>query len=300
MQDIDSTIEELWVNSTNEITNINAATENWKAQTLPLARIKKIMKIDEGILQEMERERLSQEATTKGETLKPPFNNGTRFMIAGEAPVLLGKACELLIKEVTARAWRHTERNRRRTLQRQDVHAAVGESEVYDFLIDIVPRMTTNQGPTPPSTFPEQHVQQTSTGTVSTVPMAAPVAVPVAGTEMATMTDAERYSLQMQQHMQQAQQAAQHDSAQAQPSHITPGYEQYYMQMQQAGMQAVAGTAMPPGTVYMQAPPQEAGAMQWASIAQPQQPQQQSQQQQPESQSGPNASNAPAPVVPGV
>ena len=41
------------------------------------------------------------------------------------------------------RAWRHTERNRRRTLQRQDLHAAVGESEVYDFLIDIVPRVTT-------------------------------------------------------------------------------------------------------------------------------------------------------------
>mmetsp|Transcript_33020 Transcript_33020/g.48209 ORF Transcript_33020/g.48209 Transcript_33020/m.48209 type:complete len:332 (-) Transcript_33020:262-1257(-) len=79
----------------------------------------------------------------------------SRFMIAGEAPVLLGKACEFLIKELTARAWRHTERNRRRTLQRQDVHAAVGESEVYDFLIDIVPRVPqqgTQGGAAPPQT----------------------------------------------------------------------------------------------------------------------------------------------------
>lgn len=290
MQDVDNTIEELWVNSTSEITSINAATENWKAQTLPLARIKKIMKIDEGILQDMEREKLAQEANNKGETLKPPFNNGTRFMIAGEAPVLLGKACELLIKEVTARAWRHTERNRRRTLQRQDVHAAVGESEVYDFLIDIVPRMTSTQGPPPPSSFPvEQHIPQTTAGAVASVPMAAPVSVPAV--EMTAMTDAERYSLQMQQHMQQAQQAAQHDSTQVQPNHIAPGYEQYYMQMQQAGMQAVAGTTMAPGAVYMQAPPQEAAVTQWNAIAQ------QQQQQQQELQSGPNTSNAPAPGV---
>jgi len=54
----------------------------------------------------------------------------------------MSKACELLIKDLSFRAWRHTERSRRRTLQRQDLHAAVGESEVYDFLIDIVPRVT--------------------------------------------------------------------------------------------------------------------------------------------------------------
>ncbi|EEC43265.1 predicted protein, partial [Phaeodactylum tricornutum CCAP 1055/1] len=87
---------------------------NWKIQTLPLARIKKIMK-------------KSEKAAVK-------------FMISGEAPLLMSKACELLVKELSARAWQHTERNRRRTLQRQDIHAAVGESEVYDFLIDIVPR----------------------------------------------------------------------------------------------------------------------------------------------------------------
>jgi len=118
------------------------ATENWKIQTLPLARIKKIMKSEEIILQELNKERQQkavEEAGTDGSDVLKPF---TKFMISGEAPVLMSKACELLIKDLSFRAWRHTERNRRRTLQRQDLHAAVGESEVYDFLIDIVPRVT--------------------------------------------------------------------------------------------------------------------------------------------------------------
>jgi len=75
--------------------------------------------------------------------MNPDDKPAIKFMISAEAPLLMSKACELLIKEMSSRAWQHTERNRRRTLQRQDVHAAVGESEVYDFLIDIVPRVTT-------------------------------------------------------------------------------------------------------------------------------------------------------------
>jgi nuclear transcription factor Y gamma len=121
-------------------------TENWKIQTLPLARIKKIMKSEEFILQELEKERLQKEREQRaaaGEVEEEGEKPVIKFMISGEAPILMSKACELLIKDLSFRAWRHTERNRRRTLQRQDLHAAVGESEVYDFLIDIVPRVTT-------------------------------------------------------------------------------------------------------------------------------------------------------------
>jgi len=70
-----------------------------------------------------------------------PTSQPARFMIAGEAPIVMEKACEIMVKEMTLRAWRHTERSRRRTLQRTDVHAAVGESEMFDFLIDLVPRV---------------------------------------------------------------------------------------------------------------------------------------------------------------
>lgn len=93
-------------------------------------------------MQELEKEK-QQKAIDEGQEVPDQGMPPLKFMISGEAPLLMSKACELLIKDLSFRAWRHTERNRRRTLQRQDLHAAVGESEVYDFLIDIVPRVTT-------------------------------------------------------------------------------------------------------------------------------------------------------------
>ncbi len=63
-------------------------------------------------------------------------------MISAEAPILFAKAAELFIRELTLRAWIHTDRNRRRTLQRNDISMAVsyGDTDQFDFLIDIVPR----------------------------------------------------------------------------------------------------------------------------------------------------------------
>ena len=108
--------------------------ENWKVQVLPLARIKKIMKSQEVLYLEEEKER--------DEIETPPH----RFMVKGEASVLMGKACELLIRELTMRSWRHTENHRRKTLQKQDLEAAVKEDEVYDYLIDIIPRTQPGSG----------------------------------------------------------------------------------------------------------------------------------------------------------
>lgn len=61
-------------------------------------------------------------------------------MISAEAPVLFAKACEMFILELSLRAWYHTEENKRRTLQRSDIATAISKSDVFDFLIDIVPR----------------------------------------------------------------------------------------------------------------------------------------------------------------
>lgn len=82
-----------------------------KTQALPLARIKKIMKLDEDVK-----------------------------MISAEAPMLFSKAAELFIHELTLRAWIHTEDNKRRTLQRNDLAMAITKYDQFDFLIDIVPR----------------------------------------------------------------------------------------------------------------------------------------------------------------
>eukprot|EP00953_Heterococcus_sp_UTEX-ZZ885_P012251 7025-Heterococcus_DN1.PRE.2 len=65
-----------------------------------------------------------------------------RFMISSDAPVMLAKASELFIRELSLRASTYTEeqQNKRRTLQRQDFSSAIGKTDTYDFLIDIVPR----------------------------------------------------------------------------------------------------------------------------------------------------------------
>uniref|UniRef100_A0A7S3R9X5 Transcription factor CBF/NF-Y/archaeal histone domain-containing protein n=1 Tax=Dunaliella tertiolecta TaxID=3047 RepID=A0A7S3R9X5_DUNTE len=89
-----------------------------KNHQLPLARIKKIMKSDEDVR-----------------------------MISAEAPVLFAKACEIFILELTLKAWRHAEENKRRTLQRNDVSAAIARTDIFDFLLDVVPKEDLTGGP---------------------------------------------------------------------------------------------------------------------------------------------------------
>eukprot|EP00122_Pirum_gemmata_P001687 Pgem_evm2s1521 len=61
-------------------------------------------------------------------------------MISAEAPVLFSKALEIFICELSLRAWAHTEENKRRTLQKNDIAMAISRCDTFDFLIDIVPR----------------------------------------------------------------------------------------------------------------------------------------------------------------
>ena len=194
------------------------ATENWKIQTLPLARIKKIMKSEEFILQELEKEK-QQKAAEEGQTETEKSN--VKFMISGEAPVLMSKACELLIKDLSFRAWRHTERNRRRTLQRQDLHAAVGESEVYDFLIDIVPRVTTAKTSVNNTTAEAAAAMAPPIpglppmGGIAGIPVPQPMtAAPGVGQPMATMMDTNMMQQMQQQHLHQQTQQNQQQQTQ--------------------------------------------------------------------------------------
>lgn len=78
--------------------------------SLPLARIKKIMK-------------------RSGEDVK---------MISGEAPIVFSKACELFIEELTLRSWMVTLQGKRRTLHKEDVAAAVMATDIFDFLAEMV------------------------------------------------------------------------------------------------------------------------------------------------------------------
>ncbi|KAK9131763.1 hypothetical protein Scep_011291 [Stephania cephalantha] len=96
-----------WTYQRQEIEQVN----DFKNHQLPLARIKKIMKADEDVR-----------------------------MISAEAPILFAKACELFILELTIRSWLHAEENKRRTLQKNDIGAAITRTDIFDFLVDIVPR----------------------------------------------------------------------------------------------------------------------------------------------------------------
>ena len=74
------------------------------------------MKSEETILAELEKEKQSKDENDIEDT-----KSAVKFMISGESPVLMSKACELLIRDLSFRAWRHTERNRRRTLLPVDI-----------------------------------------------------------------------------------------------------------------------------------------------------------------------------------
>lgn len=93
------------------ISSIEHDDHEFKVHQLPLARIKKVMKADEDVK-----------------------------MISAEAPILFAKGCDIFITELSMRAWIHAEEHKRRTLQRSDIASALQRSDMFDFLIDIVPR----------------------------------------------------------------------------------------------------------------------------------------------------------------
>ncbi|KAF7151209.1 hypothetical protein RHSIM_Rhsim02G0020800 [Rhododendron simsii] len=106
-QQLQQQLHGFWANQFQDIEQ----TTDFKNHSLPLARIKKIMKADEDVR-----------------------------MISAEAPVVFARACEMFILELTLRSWNHTEENKRRTLQKNDIAAAITKTEIFDFLVDIVPR----------------------------------------------------------------------------------------------------------------------------------------------------------------
>ncbi|KAG0367388.1 hypothetical protein BGZ54_003954 [Gamsiella multidivaricata] len=120
-------LQSFWINQMHEIENV---PQDYKLHHLPLARIKKVMKTDEDVKAKM---------------------------ISAEAPMIFDKGCEIFITELTIRAWIHAEENKRRTLQRSDIAAAITKTDMFDFLIDIesFPPMGSSAGaPVPGSINP--------------------------------------------------------------------------------------------------------------------------------------------------
>ncbi|GFR40048.1 hypothetical protein Agub_g586 [Astrephomene gubernaculifera] len=135
-------LKAFWQSQLVEVSEVPRDPAVFKNHQLPLARIKKIMKSDEDVR-----------------------------MISAEAPVLFAKACEMFILELTLRSWMHAEENKRRTLQRTDVAAAITKTDIFDFLVDIVPREDIKQEEGQAAAAPPQ--QQLAQQAAAAVPAAA-------------------------------------------------------------------------------------------------------------------------------
>ncbi|XXG65605.1 hypothetical protein AAC387_Pa05g3264 [Persea americana] len=84
---------------------------DFKQHELPFARIKRIMK-----------------------------SNPEVKMVSADAPVLLAKACELFIMELTLISWLHAEEEKRRTVRKSDLGDAIRHKETFHFLDDAIPK----------------------------------------------------------------------------------------------------------------------------------------------------------------
>lgn len=112
-QEMNAALHKFWSRETAAVEALEMSNEQaFKTHNdLPLARIKRIMKSDEDVR-----------------------------MISAEAPVLFAKACELFILELTLRSWCFSEQSKRKTLQKEDITAAIMKTETFDFLVDSVGR----------------------------------------------------------------------------------------------------------------------------------------------------------------
>lgn len=67
-------------------------------------------------------------------------------MVSAHSTVLLSKAIEMFILELTLHAWMQADQVKRRTLNRHDFARAIRDEELFDFLSDIVPLQTYKVG----------------------------------------------------------------------------------------------------------------------------------------------------------
>ncbi|KAG8662502.1 nuclear transcription factor Y subunit C-1 isoform X2 [Manihot esculenta] len=99
-------LDNFWNRQLWKIQNISAFKSRHQ---LPLARIKRVMKTNREVK-----------------------------MISADTPILLSKACELFILELTLRSWLQTQECKRQMLQRFDIARAIRLVDTLDFLVELV------------------------------------------------------------------------------------------------------------------------------------------------------------------
>ena len=158
---------------------------NKKSLLLPLGRVKKIMKTIDVALQEIKRKDEEEENSSNHTNSNGNNNSSTgstddgktfSFMLASEVQYVMTKAAEMFIRDITTRAWKHTDMNRRKTIQKSDVIHAANDSETYDFLIDIIPRVVDNEfhNTINHATTATEHTKSSFSNTNATTTLATP------------------------------------------------------------------------------------------------------------------------------
>ncbi|KAH9386627.1 nuclear transcription factor Y, gamma [Nematocida major] len=107
MQRKNPAVEEYWKGILDYVTSASVYKDN----ALPLARIKRLMKVEQEVSK-----------------------------VASEVPLLFSRLSEIFIEELTLRAWQYTEKGKRRILQRGDICSAAKSSDIFDFLVYLMPR----------------------------------------------------------------------------------------------------------------------------------------------------------------
>ncbi|KAG6476108.1 hypothetical protein ZIOFF_065344 [Zingiber officinale] len=115
---------------------------------IPIIRVKKIVK----------------------KIMKPDKN----VMFSDDALVLLAKACELFSLELTHRSWMHTEKAKRKTLQKKDITVTINRSKIYEFLLNSTSMDVDTASPENPS----ETTQVLVPAALASVPVLVPVPLP--------------------------------------------------------------------------------------------------------------------------
>ncbi|CAI2377373.1 unnamed protein product [Moneuplotes crassus] len=110
-QEYVSRLDPIFEEMASRIRQMKKSPKSFKPQKFPLTKIKKIMKEEEDIQ-----------------------------MISAEVPVLLSKACEMFITEITHRSYFHTKRAKRKVIQRSDLAQTIASDDIYDYLQDVMPK----------------------------------------------------------------------------------------------------------------------------------------------------------------
>lgn len=94
--------EQFW---SKKLKEVNSENNCFLKHELPLARIKKLMRVEEDVRN-----------------------------VASEVPQLFSKVTQVFIEEITYKALEKASMRKKRIIQKEDVHEVITSSEIYDFL----------------------------------------------------------------------------------------------------------------------------------------------------------------------